>query len=175
MEGHLQSLEAAGLIAGIPSSIVSLYVASCRTFDSLTQTSSSVNILDTEIEGATRGKLAKWAEEKGDGLSKEEGAALAELNSRLELSLGKTPPLTRQLEETERYAFELHDQSLDSLRDALWHPILSKLRWRKRRKDGKLAEKTEAARRAFFINSQRGQELKDALGRAVDRLVGAGD
>lgn len=171
MERSLHALEAAGLIAGISRGTLSMYTTACRMLDAYITFRASLTRLDLELEVNSKAKIKECLDKGGDNLSEDARAAIAALQPRIESTLEGTPEILERLKVMEKEGFKLHDRSLNALSDALWHPIMSKVKWRKNQKIREFSERVEAMHRDLYSHAQEGQALKDKLAMMVDKLV----
>lgn len=172
MERCLHALEGAGLIAGIPRSTLSSYIVICRTLDTARRAESVLGAIGHEAGIYAKTKVGAYIESKGSDLSEDERAFAAKATEDIDKMLQDSiRPLLKDIENLEEENFDLHDLTLDALRASLWHPIISKLAWRKQRRLRQGNEKLERTRRKNFVLTQSSQVLKDRFTEQVDRLT----
>jgi hypothetical protein len=172
MERCLHALEGAGLIAGIPRSTLSSYIVICRTLDTAKHAKSAIGALGNEAGMYAKAKIGLYIEGKGSDLSEDERALAVKANEDTDkLVQGGVRPLIKEIENLEEENFNLHDSTLDALSASLWHPIISKLAWRKRQRLRQRNEKLERTRRKTFVDTQNIQVLKDRFTEQVDRVT----
>lgn len=172
MERCLHELEGAGLIAGVPRSVLSSYILICRSSCALKRAKSLAASMDDSSVRRLKAKLLAFARARAADLrSDQEIADFATEGPRRIDTLYET--WRNVLRATESFEADLpnyHDATLDRLRACLWHPIISKTAWRKQRKLRETNEKIEETQRELLTSIRKNQATTTHLVEVINAL-----
>jgi hypothetical protein len=110
---ELGLLEAAALIAGIPKSVITCYIISCRYIDNTQRVSHGAKLLGNQIAAEVSGNID---EVKAMPNRAKISASLTVISDNIKLIL-------ETIKKQDQAGLRLHDASLLLLGKVLWHPI----------------------------------------------------
>ena len=137
MARPLGSLEAAGLTAGVPRTILSRYIRSCLIYEDSRRVLHGAQLFVDQLAKSVSDQANKVRE---NGNAESVRAAVSRITDKLE-------NICAGVSKIDDPAFRLHDAALEELGLALWHPVKLQLRRRKLRANKRLAERLEKSSR----------------------------
>jgi hypothetical protein len=129
----LGSLEAAGLIAGVPRTILSRYIRSCRIYEDSHRMLDGTQLFVDQLARTVSGQADKIRE----------SGNVESVQASLQVIIKNVGDIGIRVDKIDDPAFRLHDAALEELGLALWHPVKLQLRRRKLRATQRLAETIE--------------------------------
>ena len=117
----LGSLEAAGLIAGVSRAILLCYIAICRFYEDTYRLSHGTNLL--------AGQVGRKIGQNADNLRGHSN--LPDVVKGMQKIAADVEKIQARVKDVDAPASELHDEALEELSRALWHPLaLQFRRWK---------------------------------------------
>jgi hypothetical protein len=171
MERCLLALEGAGLVAGIPRSILSSYILICRQSWTLKQAKSVVTAMDNGADLQLKATFQTFVDKHASRLGMDNIKLAAEIPESIERLHRKLGSILKGIDDFEKDYPGYHDVTLDRLRACLWHPIISKFAWREQRKLRQINLEIENAHHALFTETQGTQVAKDVIIKMADRMA----